>query len=687
MAELKINVNKKNSTPSDDTIDLRGQEAPNHPASNAALPQKPKIAKDEAASFSSHNLASEAKIKEMERNMEEEVKSEEIDESLSEIYQDDNGKMVDVKKLEIKKKHGFLFWLFMFVIFIALAGGAGYAAYFLYTQKGTETAMVEFSIDGKSDAMAGEEVEYNLNYKNISNVDIKNVGIELAIPENMKVISSDPSPTSNKNIWDFPVLNAHRSGILKIKAALIGPVDVANTLNAKMTYTPTNFSSQFTKDASIITTVKDIGIDFNFDYVSNALVGENNEAVIRFIGKPNNTMKNFTLFIDPQENVKFITPNASSTKGKEKTATSSTITMVNPFTWQVGDVTDIEQEIKLQFIIKDKTGDSEKIKLKFGQPDAENKFVFLEKTLEFQIVKNNLNLTMIMNGARDAAGIDFGQTLNYSIVYANKGDADMKDVMIMAVINGDFLDWGSLKDANKGVAQSNTITWSKEEIPGLASVGLGKEGTIDFSINVASTTEIDITKNYEIKSYAQFVIGTDTSKPVGDDMKSNSITAKINSDVKFKEAVRYFDDDNIAVGSGPLPPKVGQTTSFKVYWSIANNLHELGGMKVETTLPANVKWEDKNRMTVGTVQFDQKTNKITWNIGRLPISVPTADGEFVVSITPTADDADKIIVLTSGSALTGTDNVTKGAITKSTKPKTTRLEDDTIANSDGRVVE
>ena len=51
-------------------------------------------------------------------------------------------------------------------------------------------------------------------------------------------------------------------------------------------------------------------------------------------------------------------------------------------------------------------------------------------------------------------------------------------------------------------------------------------------------------------------------------IKSNEIVVDINTGMVFKAEARYFNDDNIAVGSGPLPPKVGETTKYRIFWNI-----------------------------------------------------------------------------------------------------------------------
>jgi uncharacterized repeat protein (TIGR01451 family) len=304
-------------------------------------------------------------------------------------------------------------------------------------------------------------------------------------------------------------------------------------------------------------------------------------------------------------------------------------------------------------------------------------------------------LALIVEGSQSNTSVNFEQTLNYSIVYSNRGEAAMKDVVIMAVLESDFLDWTTLKDARKGRERGNTITWTKEEVPALEKIDIGDEGAIDFSIDVSSFRESDIGGDFSIESFAQYNIGeleklgdiaTSSDEDVTDN-KSNTIINDINSDLTLKEEVRYFNEDNIPVGTGPLPPQVGEETTFKVYWTLSNNLHELNDLKIEMELPQHITWSEKNRTSVGSVSYDELSRKVTWQIGRLPITVYRADAEFAIQIVPNETDRNKVVVLTSGSTISAEDIDTDSRIEKKTFPKTTKLEDDEIAtmSSDGRV--
>jgi uncharacterized repeat protein (TIGR01451 family) len=346
------------------------------------------------------------------------------------------------------------------------------------------------------------------------------------------------------------------------------------------------------------------------------------------------------------------------------------------------------QNVRIKYKVKVKTDDQQKINLRL-EAKAENDqfYTFAEREVLVDVIKSSLNLTLSLNGNKSDTNVNFGDTLNYSISYSNKGDAPMKDVVIMAALNSDFLNWTTLKDKHNGQKKKGIITWTRNEISELAELEAGKEGTIDFSINVSNFNTSDLGQNFAIKSYAQFSIGNGEELKEGSDNKSNEINSKINSDLKFKEQIRYFDEDNVPVGDGPLPPQVGQKTSLKVYWQITNNLHELNNVQVEYPLPPAVSFDSRSQASVGSLGYDSATNKIIWSIGRLPLTVYNATAEFNIAVNPVDDNRNKIMVLSGGAVISALDIDTQETIVKTSQVQTTKLEDDDIAslNNDGRV--
>ena len=654
---------------------------------------------------------------------EEEARGEEVEESLSEIYKEENGDMADVKKMDIKKKHGFFFWFFTIIFTLSCLAGASYGAYYFYMQSGSDSQAVELAIEGKNEVMAGEEFFYTVNFKNLGRVDINDIEIRLTLPENFIFLDSEPMASARNDTWHFNLLPSHRSDMIKIKGKLIGKADQTAIILADMTYTPANFSSEFKKSASFESVIKDTGIELSFIYANSVMVGEESEIIARYKADKENYLNKFRLTALAPLSAQAGGPSpADAEEGSllDINAGNKEEGYLKPGVWQINEVGEDEREIKIKFKINKKIADSQDMILKFEHSagdGAAQYYLFAEEVISLEVIKSDLNLNLIINGSQADQGIDFGQQLNYTIVYANKGESEMKDVIIMAVLESEFLDWTTLADKYNGKAEGETstsrlqtsISWSKEEIPLLETLAKGSEGTIDFSIKAAPLSEIDASKDYQVKSYVQYSIGglDETEEPSSasadakaladkeatagkearEDMRSNTIVNKINSDLRLDEQVRYFNDDNMAVGSGPHPPKVGETTSYKIYWVLSNNLHELNNLQVQVDLPHYVKWGNKNRASVGNLQYNSESHKVIWQIGRLPATVYRADAEFNITITPEQDDKNKIMVLLPGTIIQAIDSETKAAINKAGKAKTTKLEDDEVVEGDGRVVE
>jgi len=629
--------------------------------------------------FTKRALPNEKQLESFEEYVEEEAKEEEIDESLNEIYQDDKGRMVDVKRLDRRKKHGFLFWFLAMVFVFSFLAGGGYFAYYYYLQFNSDITAVDFKIESKNEVLTSEEFVYTLTYKNNSNIDAKNGRIEAIYPANFIFIDSTPAPTEKNSIWLLGEMGAQAGGEIKVKGKIIAPAETINVILANLTYMPVNFSSEFKKEASQTTYVKNTGVNFDFDYFSSSLVGEENDINLKFAASDVNFLNSFRVSLLPQENIVFIGDS------KEKVASDTPFTQVRPGVWEVNQVTTEATVLPIKFKFNKKLTDKQTVAVVFEQSSGDKFYKFLEKNFDYEVMKSDLNLTLINNGSREDSGIDFGQTLNYSIVYKNKGETVMKDVVIMAVLESDWLDWSSLSDKQDGIDKANTISWSKDEIPALAELAKDQEDTIDFSIKVTSAGVIDPTKNYEVKSYAQFSVGNKGEIKDTLDNRSNTITNKIKSDLKLDEQVRYFSADNIPVGIGPNPPKSEEKTSFKVYWKLTNSLNELQALEVRVKLPTYASFEGRNQATVGTVYYDSGSGEVVWQIGRLPVTTYQANAEFSVGITPTASDRNKILIILPGSKTTGIDTTSNANLEYLTKAKTTKLEDDEIGSSDGIV--
>lgn len=636
--------------------------------------------------FVERPVPSEQQVKIFENAVLKEARQEEIDDNLSEIYRDKSGELVDVSHLNHKKD--FIFVSVIKKLFVlAVLFCLGYCFYFYFTNQSANTTSVDLAISAPENVKAGESFNYTIHYKNNSKFALNSLRLELKYPDNFVVDNVSGagleavSTSTVQNYFSLPSLPIGGEVNIVVSGKLLAKKDSANLFAASLSYEPGTFSSEFKKEAAASVLINDLGFDLDYEYANAALVGEDSQVDLVFSNVKDNFLNDFEVSFSFPENIVLTGIPAPTSTAATSSKNTLTVTKTSSLIWQVRGLASSTEtyHLPIHYKVNKKVDDNQEIIIRLDKKmDNGKSYVFAEKNIQLNVMNSNLNLTLILNGSKNDNTANFGDTLNYSLVYANKSDSQLKDVVVMAVLKSDFLDWSSFKNAQQGKVGENTVTWTKEQIPALANLAPGEEGTIDFSIGVRPYNNSDLGKSFTVTSYSQFNIN---NRQGGlNDSKSNNIITKINSDLNLTEKVLYFDNNNVPVGSGPLPPKVNQKTSVKVYWQIENNLHELNNTRVVTKLPDYVNFESKNNVSIGDLSFDNASHSVIWNIGSLPVSTYQAQAEFSISVTPTDSQRNSLLVLLAGTTVSAVDSDTNSLIEKKGNSKTTKFEDDDIAN-------
>jgi hypothetical protein len=319
----------------------------------------------------------------------------------------------------------------------------------------------------------------------------------------------------------------------------------------------------------------------------------------------------------------------------------------------------------------------------------------LQKETEFStdVLEGNLVTLLILNGKGENQPVRFGDTLHYAITYRNTGTVALGDVAFTVNFatqpNSDkVIAWNDVRDPEEGVRSKSTITWSKKQISSLAKLLPNQEGAIDFDIPILKAPfEGSKETDYSITSWVETTVQTIDGEPVKRTTKTQPIVARALSDTDLSSAASYFNTDGIPVGSGPLPPKVGEPTTYRVTWTVSNSLHELADLKISAKLPPNAIWTGKSSVDAGEFRFDAGEEKLFWTLNWLPTTIKKLTASVDIALTPSDDQAGKVATLVDATIMEATDKLTGAHILLSTPPITTALENDEGAEGKGRVQE
>lgn len=625
------------------------------------------------------------------------LKEKEIDKELKNIYKE-GGKMPDMAKLEHKKRSRFFSLIILILVLLAILG-VSLLGFFIFQPKPNYSGdKINLEIKAPFNIASGERIEYEIKLTNKEDISLTKVELSVNLPlgfifENSSLMSKikqpdtvNPSPSIK--VWQLEDLYSQQSKSITIIGKLVGPLNSKQPISATLSYFPANFNSEFQKNVSFNTEMADTLSDFDLEYPSQVANLEDVPFVLKIKNKSLDTeISNLQIEFNYPEDFTLSESQVIQNGQKnilQKEKTSQTAQKI----WDIAKLMPIE-EVQIKFKGKFEVSESKKLDLgvKIKQKGLGDAFIDQkEQNYSIEIIKGDLLANLILNGSSQNKAINFGDTLNGLLAIENKSKKILGDIKVRLVLDSPILDWATLVDNNKGIVQDNQILWTKEQISQLGLLIPEGEVEIPFKITLKG---YDASRKYkeedlQVKSFYEAQINNIDNKDTQMTIQSNTLINNINTNLDLNAQIRYFADNNETIGSGPLPPIVGQMTSYKVFLTLTNSLHEINNVKVQIKLPDYVSYQGKENISAGNLALGEQ-NQLIWQISRIPNSVNKTTAEFEISITPIMSDANKILTLISEIDFSAADSQTQATITKTISGLTTNLESDELGKNKGVV--
>lgn len=590
-------------------------------------------------------------------------------------------KTIDLAKLATQARRRHRFGLGIFALVIIILGWA----YFQF-QNTNSTHFSEESVrvilNGPTQAPAGQEVEYIINYENNQRVDLVEVVVDLRLPLGFKVVSSTPALTDNTRL-NIGQIGGFKTGQITIKAQITGLTRDKKILGALFSYKPETTKAEFAKTLSLTTELVSSVLNLEVPESLEQAVEQNFILPITYRNSSGNKLSNLLLKFDLPGGFEMELPALNPAPNLNNV-------------WQLPNLeAEAQGKVELKGKFTTTSGLSSDIKIAVGFFDAEGKNFVLqeEKNVAVKLIKAALNLDLTVNEENTKSAVELGQEINFQLSYSNGGEVPIKNLTLKAQLDAKWFDLSSFKDDSSGHLNTETgaVEWTAKEVPNLENLPAGARGLVGFRMRLKGNLPTGVVKPASFTSRAE-ISGEEVLNGIKQNIttSANEVVSKISTNLILETEARYFTDELIKVGSGPLPPKVFETTTYVVYFRLSNTLNEADNLEVTTTLPADVIWTNQANTSVGNKPtYNPNTREVKWILNRLPAGAGTVfakpEASFEVAITPKESDADKIFVLTRTTALSARDTFSNAAILKTARFLTTELLDDLGATGKGAV--
>lgn len=545
------------------------------------------------------------------------------------------------------------------VAFLVIVVLSGLGFYFWLTS--FKKSRVDFNISGSSQAASGEPVTFSVSYWNNTNQILQNASLVIRYPQDSVVAGGRVVQSI-----DLGNIGIGGGGKQEVNLAFIGPDKSIEKLQAVLSYKPQNTSSTFQNEAVKEVAINGSALSVDLKMPDAVLPNVRTIFTIHYKNNIDKIFKNVSIEVNYPEGFNFIS--------------SDQIPAKNNNVWNLGDLNPNEEgNIIISGVLRNADNLSFIINIGINQ---EGKFYkFSENSSQINLTALPLKLDLSVNN-ESGVTVNPGDFLQFKIHYENNAGISLNDAILKVKLDGLMYDFSSLKTNGFFNGVTNVITWNAANNLSFKSLEPNEFGDIDFQINVKPRHVI---RTFRDKNQLLQVSATmeTPSVPPGLAVKSLSVTSdlalKVNTKAELKTRGYYYD--SILKNSGPLPPKVNQTTTYTIHWLITNYSNDIDNVAVKATLPEGIKWLDKKTGAgAATLEYNDRTNELVWNVGKIQagtgILLDSYEVIFQLALTPSVVKVGQIIPILNNSNLTGKDNFTGNDISATAPAIKTDLPDD-----------
>ncbi len=515
----------------------------------------------------------------------------------------------------------------------------------------TQNVILEISAPDR--ATSGDEVTYVITYRNGTGVALTDLSFRFFYPEDSIVLRDGEPTTPDSEGFTVERLEPGEEGTKEITVFVVGDKGAIQTAKLNLIFKAGTIRSSFEKEVTAATTITDLPVVLTLVAPPSATSG----AMIQYILD----MRNETDADLSDLRLEFQYPDGfKPTQYRPQPDEGSTI-------WNIETL---------------EAGDGQRITVTGTLDGAER-----DVKTAVAVLKRNLNGTYVDYVRTDALttisspllsvsvaprdGSNYtsfpGDKLNYIVAYRNDSRYTFSGLRLTVLLEGEMYDLSRVEVSNGYFNEAaHTVVFDASGVPDLAQLSPGRSGQVAFAVPLKpGLSGASGTQAFFVKATAELSTSNIPSGLSAEDaIAGGSVITRITSQPALMQSVLY---DN-GMGSGPLPPKVGQETSLTFRWQISNPGNEVRNTVVTATLAPGVSWKGNAVAVQGgsAPTYDAGSRTVTWNIGTLPFGVgngtPRYEATFQISIQPSSSQVGDAANLTNASTLVGTDGFTGGEV-------------------------
>ncbi len=621
-----------------------------------------------------------------------------------------------------KKGLSFLGLVFIFLILIL---GISLISLFYFNQKENISGdqEVKFWFYRHAEQEVGEENTFFIFIKNQEKRDLEQVEVVLKFPDGFILNSSSPVCNQVLNqgcLWSLDKIKKGELDEIEIKGQLFGRTDQDQMFTGNLNFHLAGFSSDFQKSMSSSIMLKP-SIFLTWQIPEQSSFGQEIKSTVSLENIGQEMISQTEVVLNWPEN--FVLKKVESTTSKNDDLEELEIKeSQKQFRWRIKDLNIKDQKgLEFEGFLDDPSTNELTFNLQAGVFYEDKFFLQTEKEKKVIFEKFDFNSFLeVNNSIRENQTAEWGEVIPVNLVFKNQSQQSIENFNLkLKLIGGQYVDftrfyqlrWHYYQGLNTQVSSEfvsgkisadivpdSLISFSEKEINGwnqnlisiFKEIKPGTEGIIVFDLPIKTSLEAAKNKYSRAEIGLQIVAqGTLVGKEEIWNILGNKVNLLLKTDAGLEASARYYDDEHVILGSGPLPPQIGEETRFWIFWRVKNTTNPLKNIIVKTKLPEGVIWTGKTKTSHGLALYGENDKEVNWNIPGLDIyqggPYSLVEAGFEVKIIPDSAQLNKAIPLTGDIFLSAQDEFTNESISSQLSFLDTNLAGDFWGQNKGMV--
>ncbi|MFM2330620.1 MAG: hypothetical protein RLZZ26_127 [Candidatus Parcubacteria bacterium] len=552
-----------------------------------------------------------------------------------------------------------IFLIVTAVFFVASLGAAGY--FFYYGGNSVSVDKVTVDVQGPTTISGGDITPLALTITNRNPVDITDATIEVDFPNG--TLSADgslaPYPRYVENVG---TIKSGATVTRSVQATIFGGEGQALLLPITFSYGTLGSNASFAKKSSYALAISSTPLSVAVDSLSEAISGQPLTLTLTVrsnakIPLDNVVLSNAFPFGFTATNSSIPLAGSTFVLGTMKPGTTRSITLTGTLSGQDG-----EQRVFHFSVGTAKSPTDPTLAVSYMTQDEPIRITAPFITTTLALNGDTSPSIVIAPGGHQSVVVSYLNTLTTSVTNAN----------ISITISGSGVDYSSIQSTSGFYnSTTHTIIFSRDTDPALAQLAPGASGVGAFTFTTLPAA------SGVVAPAATFTISVAGTR-IGQSNVPENITASVEKTVKIATNAILVASALHSIGpitnTGPVPPHVGQSTTYSVLWNLHNSGSTIAGGTVSTILPSYVTYTGKTTGT-GTFSYDGSSRTVTWSAGDLPQGV-TVQAAFQVSFMPSTSQQGGSPPLTTRASFSGYDRFAGVQVSAGADPVTTETKGD-----------